>query len=100
MGGDHVDVLAPIAGLLATLGFPGFAVWLLRRGIARESLVEVLRKALDKGRVRENAYCGALDALIVGIDALDNPPPALIAARERALERMEQARAQLSGGVQ
>jgi hypothetical protein len=96
---DHVqELVTPIASVLAALGFPGFVVWLLRRGQAREELIEILRKALDKGRVRENAYCGALDALIMGIDQLEHPPAALIAARERALERMESAHCQLNGG--
>jgi hypothetical protein len=55
-----------VAAMLAALGFPSLVIWLLKarqaRGKAREELIEILRKALDKGRVRENAYCGALDA--------------------------------------
>lgn len=89
------------AGILAAAGVPGLAVWILKRVAVsadnREALIETLRKALDKGRVRESAYCGALDALIVGIDALADPPPALVAARARALERMETAHCQLGG---
>jgi hypothetical protein len=69
-------------------------------GQAREELIEILRKALDKGRVRENAYCGALDTFIAPIDELEDPPPALVAARARALERMELAHCQLTGGTQ
>jgi hypothetical protein len=91
-------IVAAVASLLAAIGFPGFLVWLVRRGSADKELVEVLRKALDKGRVRENAYCGALDALIAGIDHLPDPPPALRSARARALERMEAAHCQLING--
>jgi hypothetical protein len=99
---DHFQaVVTPVAGLLAALGVPSLAAWLLRRGSmrddTRERLIEILRKALDKGRVRENAYCGALDALIIGIDHLEDPPPALLAARLRALEIMETAHCQLTG---
>jgi hypothetical protein len=91
-------IVGAVASLLAAVGFPGFVVWLIRRGSPDKELIEVLRKALDKGRVRENAYCGALDALILGIDQLEDPPAALRAARARALERMEQAHCQLTGG--
>lgn len=102
MSANTEGLLASIAGLLAALGVPGLAVWLLRRnaarGDAREALIDALRKALDKGRVRENAYCGALDALILGIDQIEDPHPSLVAARTRALERMELAHCQISGG--
>lgn len=97
---DHGQgLVTAAASFLAALGFPGFVVWLVRRGQAREELVEVLRKALDRGRVRENAYCGALDALIMGIDQLEDPPTALLAARQRALQRMEQAQRRIGGGA-
>jgi hypothetical protein len=95
---DHGSgLVAAVASLLAAIGFPGFVVWLVRRGSADKELIEVLRKALDKGRVRENAYCGALDAFITGVDSLEDPPPALTAARARALRRMEEANCQLNG---
>jgi hypothetical protein len=94
--------LTPIAGGLAALGVPSLAMWLLNRSATKsddkEKLIEVLRKALDKGRVRENAYCGALDALIIGIDQLEDPPAYLIKARERAAERLETALCQVTGG--
>jgi hypothetical protein len=84
------------------MGVPGLALWLLKRSATKEDdkekLIDALRKALDKGRVRESAYCGALDALIVGIDHLIDPPPALVAARTRALARMEQGFCEISGG--
>jgi hypothetical protein len=100
---DHAEGLATAIGaILASLGVPSLAAWLLRRGATRadhrEALIEALRKALDKGRVRENAYCGALDALIIGIEGLPSIPPSLVAARDRALERMESAHCQLTGG--
>jgi hypothetical protein len=88
-------LLPAIAALLAGLGFPGFVVWLLRHFGARQDLIEVLRKALDKGRVRENAYCSALDCFISAVEALPNPPASLVAARSRALERMELAHCHL-----
>lgn len=94
-------LLTAFGAVLAALGVPGIAAWLIKRAGTsadhREALIEALRKALDKGRVRENAYCGALDALVAGIDALPDPPPALVAARARALERMESAHCQLRG---
>lgn len=96
-------VMTAVAGILAAVGAPSFAAWLLRRvtmrDSEREALVNALRKALDKGRVRESALCGALDALVMGIDQITDPPPALIAARERALERMESAHCQLKGAA-
>lgn len=99
-GAEHV--LTGIATLLAALGVPSLAMWLVTRRATkvddRERLVDVLRQALDKGRIRENAYCGALDALIAGIDNLPNPSPALVAARGRALDRLEIAHSQISGG--
>lgn len=98
------QVTTAIAALLAAVGFPGFVIVLLKsrqtRGEQREELIEILRKALDKGRVRENAYCGALDAFISGVDAIENPPASLVAARDRAIERMELAHCQLTGGPQ
>jgi hypothetical protein len=98
------QITTAVAGLLAAVGFPGFVIVLLKsrqaRGERREELIEILRKALDKGRVRENAYCGALDAFISAVDALPNPPASLEAARTRALERMELAHCQLTGGQQ
>jgi hypothetical protein len=94
-------MLTATAAVLAGLGVPSFAAWLLKRvslrDDRREALIEALRKALDKGRVRENAYCGALDAIVMGIDHLADPPPALIAARARALEIMEAAHCQIRG---
>jgi hypothetical protein len=96
--------LTAVAALLAAIGFPSFTVWLLKtrgaRGHADRELIEILRKALDKGRVRENAYCGALDTFIAAIDELEDPPASLIRARARALERMELAHCQLTGGAQ
>lgn len=96
-------IVTSVAALLAAIGFPGLVVWQLKhrqaRGEAREDLIEILRKALDKGRVRENAYCGALDTFISAVDGLEDPPLALVAARARALERMELAHCQLTGGA-
>lgn len=102
MEGHAESWLTALGAILASLGVPSLAAWMLRRNATRadhrEALIDALRKALDKGRVRENAYCGALDALVLGIDQLDDPPPALVAARTRALERMELAHCQISGG--
>lgn len=99
MNGSGSGVVTTAASVLAALGFPGFVVWLIKHFGARYERVEILRKALDKGRVRENGYCGALDAFITGVDALPHPPPALVAARARALARMEEANRQLNGGA-
>ncbi len=90
--------LAPAAAFLTACGVPSLAIWLLKRGAADAQLVDSLRQALDKGRVRENAYYSALDALITGIDHLQDPPPALLAARARALARMEMAQSLIVGG--
>jgi Tfp pilus assembly protein PilE len=102
---DHGSgVMTAVAALLAAIGFPSFTVWLLKSrvavGASREALIEILRKALDKGRVRENAYCGALDTFIAAIDELEDPPASLVRARARALERLELAHCQLTGGGQ
>lgn len=98
---DHGQgIVTAIAAVLASLGFPSFIVWLLRHFGARQDRIEILRKALDKGRVRENGYCGALDAFITAVDSLEDPPAPLIAARARALARMEEAHCQIAGAAQ
>lgn len=97
--GSGYSWVTGVASLLAGLGFPGFVVWLIRHYGAREDRIEILRKALDKRLIRENAYCGALDALVFGIDHLEDPGPALLAARARALEIMETAHSQIRGGT-
>jgi hypothetical protein len=57
-----------------------------------------LRKALDKGRVRENAYCGALDTFIAAIDELEDPPASLIAHELARSSEWSSLIASLQGG--
>lgn len=62
--------------------------------------VELLRRALDKGRVRENGVVSACDMMTIALDLameqlqkLTAPPsPAIERTRKRALEHLKSAR--------
>ncbi len=78
--------------------------WFVKRSARYEqrednaiALVELLRRALDKGRIRENAIASACDMLIMAVEAaveeLPEPHPPLVeTARRRALEHLHSAR--------
>lgn len=54
-------------------------------------LVDLLRKALDKGRIRENALASVVELLIFAIDHVESPSAAVLALRARAADVLEQA---------
>ena len=60
-----------------------------------EDLIDLMRKALDKGRIRESALASVADVLIFAIDHVADPPPALTQLRARALAVLQDARAQI-----
>ncbi|HVM38341.1 MAG TPA: hypothetical protein VM265_08145 [Sphingomicrobium sp.] len=90
--------LLPLAG--AALWKPACALarWMAGRQSRIEHLeqaIDELRRALDKGRVRESAIASVAELLIFAIDHVDAPSPAIVALRARALEVLELAQAQL-----
>lgn len=89
----------------SALAWPANRLWLLfvrrsDRSASREDhaleLVELLRRALDKGRVRENGIASACDmlttALEIALGMIGDPPPAIAATRRRALDHLRAAR--------
>jgi hypothetical protein len=68
-----------------------------------EDLIDELRQALDKGRIRENAIAAIAELLIFAINHVENPSPAIVSLRARARDVLELARAHLQdfkGGEQ
>jgi hypothetical protein len=59
-------------------------------------LVDLLRKALDKHLIRESAVVSAAELLIALIEQVQAPTPAMLRVRDRAVELLELARAQLN----
>jgi hypothetical protein len=62
-----------------------------------EDLIDELRRALDKGRVRESAIAAVAELLIFAIDHVEEPSSAMLELRARALEVLELAHAHLQG---
>lgn len=60
-----------------------------------EHLVDALRRALDKGRLREDALAQVLGVLIFGLRQIEELSPVLTDAIERAIEILETAQTQL-----
>lgn len=65
---------------------------LLDRAHDVESMLEVLRKALDKNLVRENSIVTAAELLLGMVELIPNPTPAMKAMRLRAIEILAMAR--------
>lgn len=63
-----------------------------------EDLIDELRRALDKGRVRESAVVAVCELLIFAIDHVESPSPAIVSLRARGLEVLELAQAHLKSG--
>jgi hypothetical protein len=61
-----------------------------------EHLVEVLRRALDKVRLREDALAQVLGVLIFGLRQVENHSPAISDAIDRAIEILETAQDRLT----
>jgi hypothetical protein len=61
-----------------------------------EDLVDLLRKALDKHLIRESAVVSAAELLIALIEQVQAPTPAMLRVRDRAVELLELAQAQLN----
>jgi hypothetical protein len=79
---------APIAGAMVTGGL-GLLTWALTR---RSDLVDQLRQALDRGRIRENALVTVCDILITLIDHIEEPTQPMIELRKRAHDVLVDAR--------
>jgi hypothetical protein len=62
-----------------------------------ETMLEVVRKALDKNLVRENSVVTAAEILLGIIEQIDRPTPAMKAMRLRAIEILGLAR-RINGG--
>jgi len=60
-----------------------------------EQLVEVLRRALDKVRLREDALAQVLGVLIFGLRQVEDLSPAIGDAIDRAIDILEQAQDRL-----
>lgn len=60
-----------------------------------EDAIDELRRALDKGRVRESAVVAVCELLIFAIDHVQDASSAVLNLRGRALEVLELAQAHL-----
>ena len=61
-----------------------------------EALVDALRRALDKGRLREDALAQVLGVLIFGLRHIEDLSPVIADAIERAIRILEQAQDRLN----
>lgn len=71
---------------------------LLDRNHDTDSMLEVLRKALDKNLVRENSVVTAAELFLSIVEMIDKPTPAMKAMRLRAIEILAMARRMNGGG--
>lgn len=98
--------------LAACLGWLGKQLWLFfvrrsarfeRREEAATALVDLLRRALDKGLIRENGLASTCEILTIAIQHVPEPRPVIIElAVQRALEHLTKARdacAQIDRGL-
>jgi hypothetical protein len=107
MAGMGIQEVAQIAG---ALGIGSALPWVFRttlrlmsgsaereqsRSQNLEQLVEVLRRALDKVRLREDALAQVLGVLIFGLRQVEDLSPAISDAIERAIEILEGAQDRL-----
>lgn len=90
---DLGDLATPAAAAGLVAGLLGFLRWLLGR---RGDLVTELRKALDRGLVRESAAVVACEHLVFAIDMIPDPPPSVLELRARALAVLEDARSRMN----
>lgn len=67
----------------------------LTRVESLEALVEVLRRALDKIRLREDALAQVLGVLIFGLKSIENISPPVADAIDRAIAILEGVQAHL-----
>jgi hypothetical protein len=95
-----------LAALLSGSILPSIGKWFWRlftrageRELSRveslEALVEVLRRALDKIRLREDALAQVLGVLIFGLKSIENISPPVADAIERAIGILEGVQAHL-----
>lgn len=91
-------VLIPLLG--ASLAWPANRLWALyvktgdrseRREDRLEDMVDLLRRALDKGRIRENGLVTGFELLLLSLDVLEDPHPAIVSAKQRACEILMRA---------
>lgn len=86
----------PVAAVILLLPIVGGAIaWLYKWATAPSRLVDLLRRALDKGRIREGALANVVELLVFAIDHVEDPSPAILQLRERATDVLELAHAQL-----
>ena len=71
---------------------------LLTRAHEVESMLEVLRKALDKNLVRENAVVTAAELLLGIVELIEKPSAAMKVMRLRAIDILALARRMNGGG--
>lgn len=76
-----------------------FTDQLIDRCHSLEQLIEAHRRALDKGRVRENAVLTSAEVMLGIIELIPEPSPAQQRMRLRAIEILELAKRQ-NGGIQ
>lgn len=88
--------LAPAAAIVTSTvaGVWGLFVWWMR---SNADLVNELRKALDRGRIRENGLVVCCDLLIFAIDHMDEQTPAIVELRARAHAVLVDARRHTHG---
>lgn len=106
MGVDVGAIVAAIGGpaaiFFAWKGVGKAIAWLLERRSERietlEDLIDLLRRELDKGRVRENAAITVAQMLVFAVDQVADPTPAMVSARAHARDIVAAAHSQLKGG--
>lgn len=90
---DQVAWQGPaIAAGVSAIG--GVVLWWLKR---HADIVTEFRKALDRGRIRENALATACELLIYAIDHTEKPSRAVLELRARACAVLLDARRQTHG---
>lgn len=91
----HVDVTQICAGALSggalTWAVSPVEKWLKRsaeRELSREDHIALLRKALDKAGIRQNATVSVCDLLLIALELVEQLPPAAQRAKEQARQKL------------
>jgi hypothetical protein len=102
----NLDWTQLLVAMLSGSAIPSIGKWIWRifsrskeRELTRveslEALVEVLRRALDKVRLREDALAQVLGVLIFGLRQVEDLSPGISDAIERAIDILESAQDRL-----
>jgi hypothetical protein len=70
--------------------------------LSREQHINLLRRALDKASIRQNATISICDLLLLALDLVDQLPPSASRAKEQARQKLADVVAtlsRLSGGT-